>query len=156
MVKSNTVYFTWKPDPSVHVATFLITVSSSSPKSLTPAAFVSWDLPRAHLSAHRLQSQSGHLAWRSTGTLGSTPGAHTWFHSHPPSLTGNLGQVLSRVKRMVAVCCLTPAILSHSIPWGPSAVKGSLPYQTDSLLKHECTYQRMKFLKSHTHTSMCF
>lgn len=138
------MYFTWKPDPSVHVATFLITISSSSPKSLTPAAFVSWDLPR-HISVHTdYEVKSGQLAWRSTGTLWGAHLEPTQLHSRPPSLTGNLGQVLSRVKRMVAVCCLTPAVLSHSIPWGRSAVKGSLPYQIDSLLKHECTHECTK------------
>lgn len=90
------LYFVWKPDPSIRVATFLITVSGSSPILLTQAAFVSWDLP-GHISVHTdYEVKSGCLAG------GSTPGAHTWLHSHPPSLTEDLGQVLSHVKRMVA------------------------------------------------------
>lgn len=64
----------WKPDPSIHVATFLLIISSSSPILLTPAAFVSWDLP-GHISVHTDYAvKSGRLAWRSTGNSGE----HTW------------------------------------------------------------------------------
>ena len=92
------LYFMWKPDPSIRVATFFLIISSSSPISLTPAAFVSWDLP-GHISVH-----TDYVVERGAqGTLGSTPGAHTWLHSPWASALP--------CEEDGSVCCLTPAVL---------------------------------------------